>query len=48
MDKNLIKLAKILISEQIALCLSGLLWTSSCFLQVNQQRLVGMVSTNNM
>ena len=25
-----------------------LLWTSVCFPKVNQQKLVGMVSTNNM
>ena len=28
-------------------CCSVLLWTSFCFLQVNQQSCVGMVSTNN-
>ena len=29
-------------------CCSVLLWTSFCFLQVNQQKYVGMVSTNNI
>ena len=30
------------------LCCSGLFWTSFSFLQVNQQKRVGMVSTNNV
>ena len=30
------------------LCCSVLLWTSFCFLQVNQQKRVGLVSTNIM
>ena len=29
-------------------CCSVLLWTSFCFLQVSQQKLVGMVSTSNI
>ena len=29
-------------------CYSVLLWTSFCFLQINQQQRVGMVSANNM
>ena len=31
-----------------SLCSSGLFWTSFSFLQVNQEKRVGMVSTNNV
>ena len=43
-----VKAVKILVSEQIALAAIFLLWTSFCFLKVNPQKYVGMVSTNNM
>ena len=38
----------VLISEQLALTTMFLLWTSLCFLKVNQKKCVGMVSTNNI
>ena len=36
------------ISEQIAFAAVYYFWAKFCFLQVNQQKHVGMVSTNNM
>ena len=50
MDKNLSKPVKILILEQIAL--TAIFYPEQVFLfsflKVNQQKRVGMVSTNNM
>ena len=48
MEKNLSQSVKVVISEQIALLANFLLWTSFCFLKINQQAGVGMVSTNNI
>ena len=36
------------IPKQIDLAAGFILWTSFCFLQVNQQKRVGMVSANNV
>ena len=48
MDKNLSKAGKILESEYIALDAIFFLWTRFCFLEVNLQKHVVMVSTNNV
>ena len=48
MDKTLSQTFKILVLEQTALHANFLLCTSFCFQKFNQQKRVGMVSTNDM
>ena len=48
MHKTLSQTFKILVLEQTFLAANFLRWTSFCNLKFNQQKRVGMVSTNNM